>query len=184
VIGKPEPRGSKVAQPMYDKIKGPDGKPVINPKTGKPAFRPRLDSYGRVMTFIRDDNPASGPWMKKVARSAREVMGDRPPFDGPVKLHIRFYLERPAYHFGTGKNAGRLKERYMNAHHTVRPDRLKLARAIEDALTGIFYVDDAQTVGGPPEKFYAAPGDSQRVEIEMIMPPVQIVQEQRSLIEH
>lgn len=182
VIGKCEPRGSKINVPLFDEIKI-NGQPLVNPKTQKPYLTPRLNEHGRPMSFMRDDNSASGPWMKKIQRAAREVMGDRQPFGCAVKLNIRFYLERPLFHFGTGKNAGVLKERFASAQHIVRPDRLKLARAVEDALTGIFYVDDAQTVGGPPEKFYVTPGESPRVEIEMVLPNLKPAETQKELIE-
>ena len=44
-------------------------------------------------------------------------------------------------------------------------DRLKLARAVEDALTGIAYKDDAQTITGGVSKWYCQPGTQPRVEI-------------------
>lgn len=165
VLGKPEPRGSKIAVPLYDQIPGPDGTPLINPKNGKPYQTPRLNDSGRPMSFMRDDNSASGPWMKRVAAAAKRAMGARRPILEPVLLTLDFYLERPLYHFGTGRNAGTLKDRHRNQHHIVRPDRLKLARAIEDALTEIVYGDDSQTVDGPVRKHYVTPGEQPRVEI-------------------
>ncbi len=182
VPGKCEPRGSKISVPIYDDIII-NGKPLMNPRNGKPYQTPRMTPQGRPMSYMRDDNPKSGPWMEKIRRAAREVMGDRPPFGCAVKLNIRFYLERPLYHFGTGRNLGVLKEKFVTVQHIVRPDRLKLARAVEDALTGIFYVDDAQTVGGPPEKFYVTPGERPRVEIDMLLPNVRAAVVQKELIE-
>jgi Holliday junction resolvase RusA-like endonuclease len=46
----------------------------------------------------------------------------------------------------------------------VKPDVLKLARAVEDALTGILYRDDAQIVTEVLRKRY---GDPPRVEIRL-----------------
>lgn len=184
VIGKPEPRGSKITVPLYDDLLDEAGNVVIDEKSGKPQKKARLDASGRPMSFVRDDNSASYGWMKKVAGAARRAFGNRQPFDGPLKLYMRFYLERPQYHFGTGRNAGVLKERWAHVRHIVRPDRLKLARAIEDACAEILYVDDAQTVGGEVEKFYVTPGEQPRVEIEMHLPGVrQPNEQQRRLIE-
>jgi len=151
VLGKPEPRGSKVSIVLYDRLPGG-------------GMTPRLNAQGKVILFPKDDNPRSKPWMNKVAKAALARYGPL-RLTGPVELSLRFYLVRPGYHFGTGRNAGIIKERYVGARHTVRPDRLKLARAIEDALTGVLYVDDSQTVAGPIEKEYCAPGTEQRVEI-------------------
>lgn len=165
VTGKPEPRGSKVPIVLYDRVLDSRGR-VVPGHDGKPRMKPRLDKHGRVILFPKDDNPRSGPWMKKVAKAAIESHG-RLMLRGPVRLSLFFYLQRPQYHFGTGRNAGQLKPRFYDVRPTVRPDRLKLARAIEDALTGVLYVDDSQTVAGPVEKHYAAPGSQPRVEIEI-----------------
>jgi Holliday junction resolvase RusA-like endonuclease len=43
--------------------------------------------------------------------------------------------------------------------HTVKPDRIKLARAVEDALTGIIWVDDSQCCDGPIIKRYPIPDE-------------------------
>lgn len=151
VFGKPEPRGSKVPIVLYDRATG----------------KPRLDPRGKVILFPKDDNPRSKPWMTKVARAARAKFGEL-KLAGPLELRLRFYLARPGYHFGTGRNAGVIKPQFANARHTVRPDRLKLARAVEDALTGVLYVDDAQTCAGPVEKHYCPLGTEPCVEIELV----------------
>lgn len=168
ITGKAEPRGSKVQQVLYDKLTNPKtGEPIIDPVSGEQMLRARTDTRGRCLTYTRDDNPKSGPWMKKIASAARKAFG-KPLLSCPLEMTIRFYLERPKFHFGTGRNAGIIKERFIDAEHTVRPDRLKLARAVEDALADVLYVNDAQTVRGPVEKHYVAPGSQPRVEVEII----------------
>lgn len=95
--------------------------------------------------IVVDDNAKSRPWKQEVTSTAKEVVGDTIPFpEGPVVLRMRFTMPRPKGHYGSGKNAGVLKDSAPH-FHTSRPDALKLGRGTEDALTGILYRDDAQT---------------------------------------
>ncbi len=89
-------------------------------------------------------------WRESVAQAARAVMGDREPWQGPVSLMLEFQLPRPRSHF---LKSGLLTKR-APAHHLVKPDKGKLARAVEDALTGVVYVDDSQIVAGATYKMY------------------------------
>lgn len=98
---------------------------------------------GRVM--ITDDSARSRPWKALVADAAIQAIGDRDPFAGPLVLELTFWVRRPKSHMGTGRNADRVKPA-APSHPAVKPDLLKLARAAEDALTGIAYADDAQIV--------------------------------------
>lgn len=184
VMGKPEPRGSKTPIPMVDEIPWPPGyPPLIDSRTGKPFVTPKRTKTGGIYIPVRDDNSKSESWMGKIKRAAEMAMNGREPFANcPVKLTQDFYLERPQNHFGTGKNAGVLKDRCIKAKPFKKPDRLKLARAIEDALTGRVYKDDAQIVDGPVRKHYCAPGDMPRVEIQIEIAAV-VATVQRSLIE-
>lgn len=94
--------------------------------------------------IITDDNPKGEAWKKIVATSARMVHTGA-PLSGPLHMDVTFTLERPQGHFGTGKNAGTIKDSAPE-HHITRPDTTKLLRCLEDALTGIAYLDDGQIV--------------------------------------
>lgn len=74
--------------------------------------------------------------------------------DVPVELELRFYIGRPKYHFGTGKNAGVIKERYRYAFPTGRPDLTNLQKLCEDALTGVAWKDDDQVVAVDARKVF------------------------------
>lgn len=63
---------------------------------------------------------------------------------GPVELVLEFELARP-------RSVTRLWP-------TVKPDLSKLWRAVEDAMTGVAYDDDAQVVSAVGRKIYAAEG--------------------------
>lgn len=110
--------------------------------------------------IVTDDNPRARSWQQEIRIVAVEAM-DGEIIDGPVELFCRFVLARPAGHFGTGRNAGSVR---LSAprYPIVKPDITKLIRAVEDALSGIVYRDDAQIVNQRAFKAYGTP---ERVEI-------------------
>ncbi len=75
------------------------------------------------------------------------------PLDGPIKMELIFYFQRPQSHFGTGRNAGKLKPSAPLYPHK-RPDLTKLVRSTEDALTNYAYTDDARIVIRTEAKLY------------------------------
>jgi Holliday junction resolvase RusA-like endonuclease len=81
-------------------------------------------------------------------------------WDGPVGLAVVFHLRRPKGHFGTGRNADRVKAS-SPAWPCVKPDCTKLLRGVEDAMTGIVWRDDAQVVEQMVSKVYGAPERAQ-----------------------
>lgn len=138
VPGIPRPAGSKRA--------------FLNKKTGKPILTDSSGENGR-------------QWRQDVKVFAREAM-EGAPLTGPVSANFRFFFARPKCHYGTGKNTGRLKAD-APSHPTGPPDVLKLARACEDALSGLVYRDDAQIVREELSKHYSDTGAS-GVEIEIL----------------
>jgi len=87
-----------------------------------------------------------------------------------------FYQPRPQSHYtSTGKLS---KQGIETPWPNVKPDTTKFVRAVEDALTGIVWVDDAIIVQQSARKEYGIPP---RVEItiEELLPPAQ--QDQNSL---
>ena len=124
IYGKPEPAGSKRSLPIY------------NRNTGQPLMK-----AGRVIVNTVDANKKAAPWKHEVARIAAQAMTSG-PWDSPVRLFLVFVLARPKGHYGTGRNAGVIRQSAPR-HPTSKPDVGKLARGIEDALTGVVYRDDA-----------------------------------------
>jgi Holliday junction resolvase RusA-like endonuclease len=109
---------------------------------------------GRVI--ITDDAKKSRPWKAQVSDAAQQAMtftselgegtsGYMPLLDGPLALELVFYVPRPKGHYGSGRNAHLLRPSAPD-FPAVKPDVLKLARAVEDALSSIVYRDDAQIV--------------------------------------
>jgi Holliday junction resolvase RusA-like endonuclease len=97
-----------------------------------------------------------------------------PPLNGPLLLELTFWTPRPKGHYGSGKNAGQVRGSAPR-HPTVKPDLLKLARAVEDALSGIVYRDDAQITTEILQKAYGEPA---RCEIRVVPISQDIVETQ------
>jgi Holliday junction resolvase RusA-like endonuclease len=128
------------------------------PAGSKTAF------VARGRTFVRDSSKASYAWKEKVSDRAAEVFGnDHELVTGPLEVWLTFYVPRPASHYGTGRNADKLKDSAPK-FPTVKPDVLKLARAVEDGMTSAVWRDDAQIVREHIYKLYGTPA---RVEIEV-----------------
>lgn len=102
--------------------------------------------------FVRDAAKGSTPWKRQVAQAAGEAMNDAGLMDGPLGLEAVFYLPRPAGHFGK-----RGLRPSAPAYPTKRPDTTKLLRAVEDALTGVVWRDDAQVVVQTAVKVFGEP---------------------------
>jgi Holliday junction resolvase RusA-like endonuclease len=114
VEGQPAPAGSKTAYPAAD---------------------------GNSVRVV-DAAKGGAAWTATVALAATQAMRGRDPLQGPLRLVLMFYRVRPRGHYRTGKNAHLLREGAPD-HPTTKPDVLKLARRVEDALSGICYADDA-----------------------------------------
>jgi Holliday junction resolvase RusA-like endonuclease len=130
------------------------------------------------MKFVVPGNPVS--WMvqtKKLGRFIRPVTHDRTiswqarvaeialaagvrRIEGGVYLRMRFCFEWPA------SSWRKTKPRPL-AVHTQKPDLTNLVKAVEDALTGIAYRDDAQVCETVVSKVKLRQGEPARVEIEV-----------------
>ena len=100
----------------------------------KAFFRP-----GMKFPVVVDDCAKGKDWKADVkAFAALAYQGE--PLTGPLKVTMAFTLPRIRSHL---RSNGAVK---LNAPHwhTKKPDALKMARAVEDACTGILWVDDSQ----------------------------------------
>ena len=145
VYGKPEPAGSKSSYVPLD-------------RNTKQPFR----KNGRIVVNTTDANPKSQGWKATVKASAGiQYLG--PVLRGPLAVEFIFYRTRNKGDFGTGRNEGIVKDS-APAYPTKKPDALKLARAVEDALTGVLWLDDAQIVDEHIGKRF---GEEARVEVRV-----------------
>jgi Holliday junction resolvase RusA-like endonuclease len=104
-----------------------------------------------------ETNPRTKPWRGMVSADAAEAMKGREPLAGPLRLEVHFFFPRPKAHYGTGRNAEKLKPS-APLWHCHKPDLDKLLRAIGDALSGIVFRDDSQIVEVIADKVYQSPG--------------------------
>jgi len=129
VYGEPRPAGSKRAFP--------------HPTTGR--------------IIVKDESGKKGEAWRRDVQAAAQAAYDGPLLEGPLRVAFTFYRPRPKGHYGTGRNAEKLKPSAPRFPIT-RPDVLKLARAVEDALTGLLWRDDAQIVDERLIKRFAEDG--------------------------
>jgi Holliday junction resolvase RusA-like endonuclease len=92
----------------------------------------------------------------------------QPTITDPVVLRCHFHFARPASHFGTGRNTGRLKASAPTWHYQ-RKDVDKLLRLVMDALTtsGV-WADDRLAGQVTGEKHWTQPDLGARTEITIL----------------
>lgn len=115
------------------------------PQGSKTAFISK--STGRPIVVDKDRRLPE--WRSKVTNSAMQRMADTAyslPLTGPLAVSITFVMERPRSHYGTGKNADKVKASSPKWPATM-PDIDKLLRAILDGITDSqMWRDDGQVV--------------------------------------
>ena len=112
-------------------------------------------------TRIISANPKLKDWEEDVAWAAQEAMlkGHIGQFSGAVRVIATFFLPRP--------KSVPLSVRY----HVRRLDLDKLLRAINDAMTGIVYVDDQQVVDLVGYKRYALTAPHVSISVAQLVEP-------------
>jgi Holliday junction resolvase RusA-like endonuclease len=105
--------------------------------------------------IMTSSNKNLAGWASKAKVIAKTARRGTPSIQGAVAVHLTFSFPRPKDQYGTGRNAGQLKDsapEYM----ITRPDIDKLTRACLDALTaGGVYLDDNRVVELQVNKQYA-----------------------------
>lgn len=87
--------------------------------------------------------------------------------DQPLALDCLFYVKRNKGHYGTGRNAGVLKD-WAPRWPTGRPDRSNLEKMIEDCLVlARVMPDDDQVVDGHSRKVYVPWGEQPRTVVRI-----------------
>lgn len=109
---------------------------------------------------VVDDNCTE---LRSWQQAMREQMAkDAPaePVVGAVSVRVVVGLQRPKSHFGTGRNAGKLRNS-APPWPTGKPDVDKILRALLDCGTGIWWRDDAQVFWITVAKVWVNPGDDE-----------------------
>jgi Holliday junction resolvase RusA-like endonuclease len=140
-------------------------KPITFTVYGEPktaGSKRAFNRPGAKYPTIVDDNPKSRDWKEHVSSAARQTYSGA-LLTCALCVSFAFYRIRPASHYN-GKGELNKTGRESLAPAT-RPDVLKLARAVEDAMTGVVYRDDAQIVDERLTKLWGEPA---RVEISIL----------------
>lgn len=123
------------------------GVPV--PKGSAKAF---MRKGMKLPVVVQDNAEKQKPWASSVGYAAQQA-GVKMMQSGPVRVEVSFFMPRPRSHYGTGRNAGKVKAAAPSCH-TSKPDLDKLVRCVKDALTGIAWKDDAQVAEVVARKGY------------------------------
>lgn len=118
--------------------------PVVFRVPGKPVPQGSMRAFTRKGGGVGMTPTNEGllkTWRQDVGFHAR--MAGAYLMKGAVRVEIAFTLPRPRSHFGTGRNAGKVKPSAPR-YPTTKPDTDKLIRAVLDALTYVCFTDDAQ----------------------------------------
>lgn len=102
---------------------------------------------GRHRVILTDDAGEAGVnWRTDVRAAAQRALPEgHKLMDGPIELKVRFLTRRPKGHYGTGRNAEKLKPNAPMYPATWK-DLTKMLRALEDALNGVVWTDDRRIV--------------------------------------
>lgn len=115
---------------------------------------------------VQPDNAKTlKPWRALVAGAARLHTPEKAGEYQPVSLVITYSLARPGYHYGTGRNADRVKPQYRKTLPTKQGtlDVDKLERAILDSLQASgTLLNDAQVVDVSHKKRFTLPDPPDR----------------------
>ena len=124
------------------------GLPVAQPRARAVSFRGHARMY----------NPGTAnEWKACVIHALRGNAGLFPA-GIPLRCDLTFWLPRPKSHFGSGKNAQKLKPS-APTRPTGKPDRDNLDKAVCDAITSAgVWVDDSQVTDGRIRKRYCLNG--------------------------
>lgn len=132
---------------------------VFVPGVPKPAGSKRAFPFrrkdGKLGVAVSDDSGQKGKeWRAVIAGIVAQMRDGLPLIDEPIKASMTFFLPRPQSHY---RKNGALKESAPR-FHAGKPDVLKLARAVEDALSNVLYTDDALITEAVYSKVYVESG--------------------------
>lgn len=137
--------------------------------TGHPVAkgRARFGKNGAVFTPAK-----TRKWEADARMVARQAMGARQPFTGPVAVIVEMCFPIPASWPKWKREAARNGE----VMHTTKPDADNVVKAAKDAMNGVVWLDDAQVFAVTITKGY---GDTPRVLVRASESPLLTSQAKR-----
>jgi len=116
-----------------------------------PKNRPRFAVRGKRAIAYSDQKKQQALFRAYILAQLPDMFQ---PWAGPVSIKTVFYRVRPKSHYGTGKNAERLKASAPGFLITA-PDLDNYEKFVWDCLNGVVWVDDRQIVSCSSEKRFS-----------------------------
>lgn len=126
----------------------------------------RLTVWGQPVPWTRageGHDPRSGRRWRRTPEKMRAYQNEikmtwvgvgRPKLEGPIALEVSAYVARPQGHYGTGRNAGKLKPSAPQ-HVLTTPDSDNYLKQVCDALNLLAWQDDKLITRLAASKKYA-----------------------------
>jgi Holliday junction resolvase RusA-like endonuclease len=110
----------------------------------------------RHRTFVKNGirintDPSKGDKADFIAQIIQNA--PKEPIRGAISITMTFYFARPRSHYGTGKNADKIKLSAPD-EKTTKPDLDNLIKFVLDAMNGIVFLDDSQITHIEADKNY------------------------------
>ena len=118
---------------------------------GQPTSQPRHRHFKRG-NFSGTYDPAKDA--KNSFLSCMMHYAPSRPVETEICMEIIFCFLRPKSHFGTGRNAGKLKKKAL-FHYIKKPDIDNLQKFVLDSMNKVFFRDDSQVYRVIAEKRYS-----------------------------
>lgn len=108
--------------------------------------------YRKKDLFMHNYDPS---WkVKKCISRMIGALAPEIPLTGPVRVDRFYYFAYLKSHYGTGKNAGKVKAS-APVHKATEPDIDNFDKLLFDVLNGLFVKNDGQIALGAQGKFYS-----------------------------
>lgn len=115
--------------------------------SGSKSAYPIKKQNGSTGIAIAPASKYSKPWMEAVKWAFLQKYGQHfMPLRGAIRLRVIFYLPRPKGHYKKNGELSAKGQRHPYPDKRIGPDLTKAIRSTEDALNGLAYGDDKQTV--------------------------------------
>lgn len=120
---------------------------------GKPIAkaRPKFARRGKFTTTYNAQETEEGMFISQVLH---QIGSGFNPIEGPLRVDMSFFMGRPKAHYGTGRNADKIKDSAPK-WPTKKPDLDNCEKFVLDCLNAIVFHDDAQVIQTTAIKEYA-----------------------------
>jgi len=104
----------------------------------------KAQNFGKFASIYTPKNVKEWKAFVQTYLQSSDLVGKK--IEGPIRLDMDFFFERPKSHFGTGKNLGVIKKSAPE-FHIKKPDTENLLKPVKDVMTRLgFFKDDSQIV--------------------------------------